>query len=56
MFRKDGRAIAAQWSTDSGAWVVVEEVVRSLMQIKPSEVSSLDGPSEDVRFRLPSNC
>jgi 4-hydroxy-3-methylbut-2-enyl diphosphate reductase len=36
--------------------VVVEEVVRSLMQIKPSEVSSLDGPSEDVRFRLPSNC
>jgi 4-hydroxy-3-methylbut-2-enyl diphosphate reductase len=36
--------------------VVVEEVVRSLMQIKPSEVSSLDGPSENVRFRLPSNC
>ncbi len=34
--------------------VVVEEVVRTLMQIKPSEVSSLDGPSENVSFRLPA--
>ncbi len=34
--------------------VVVEEVVRTLMRIKPSEVSSLDGPSENVSFRLPA--
>jgi len=34
--------------------VVVEEVVRTLMQIKPSEVSRLDGPSENVSFRLPA--
>ncbi len=34
--------------------VVVEEVVRKLMQIKPSEVSSLEGPSENVSFRLPA--
>ena len=34
--------------------VVVEEVVRTLMQVKPSEVSSLDGPSETVSFRLPA--
>ena len=34
--------------------VVVEEVVRTLMQIKPSEVSSLDGPTENVSFRLPA--
>ena len=34
--------------------VVVETVVRTLMQIKPSEVSSLDGPSEIVSFRLPA--
>ncbi len=34
--------------------VVVEEVVRTLMRIKPSEVSTLDGPSETVSFRLPA--
>ena len=34
--------------------VVVEEVVRTLMQIRPSEVSSLDGPRENVSFRLPA--
>ena len=34
--------------------VVVEEVVRTLMQIEPSEVLSLDGPSESVTFRLPA--
>ncbi len=34
--------------------VVVQEVVRALMQFKPSEVSSLDGPSEIVSFRLPT--
>jgi 4-hydroxy-3-methylbut-2-enyl diphosphate reductase len=33
---------------------VVQEVVRTLMQIEPSEVSSLDGPSETVSFRLPA--
>jgi 4-hydroxy-3-methylbut-2-enyl diphosphate reductase len=33
---------------------VVQEVVRALMQIEPSEVSSLDGPSETVSFRLPA--
>ena len=34
--------------------VVVEEVVRRLMQIEPSEVSTLDGPGENVSFRLPA--
>jgi len=34
--------------------VVVEEVVRTLMRIEPSEVASLDGPSETVSFRLPA--
>jgi 4-hydroxy-3-methylbut-2-enyl diphosphate reductase len=33
---------------------VVQEVVQALMQIEPSEVSSLDGPSETVSFRLPA--
>jgi 4-hydroxy-3-methylbut-2-enyl diphosphate reductase len=33
--------------------VLVEEVVQTLMRMKPSEVSSLDGPSENVSFRLP---
>jgi 4-hydroxy-3-methylbut-2-enyl diphosphate reductase len=33
---------------------VVKEVVWTLMQIEPSEVSSLDGPSETVTFRLPA--
>jgi 4-hydroxy-3-methylbut-2-en-1-yl diphosphate reductase len=34
--------------------VVVEEVVRTLKQIAPSEVSSLEGPIETVSFRLPA--
>ena len=34
--------------------IVVEEVVRTLMEIAPSEVSSLDGPTETVSFRLPA--
>ena len=34
--------------------VLVEDVVRTLMRIKPSQVSSLDGPSENVSFRLPA--
>jgi 4-hydroxy-3-methylbut-2-enyl diphosphate reductase len=34
--------------------IVVEEVVRTLMEIAPSEVSTLDGPTETVSFRLPA--
>ena len=34
--------------------IVVEDVVRTLMQIRPSEVSTLDGPAETVSFRLPA--
>jgi 4-hydroxy-3-methylbut-2-enyl diphosphate reductase len=34
--------------------IVVEQVVRTLMEIAPSEVSTLDGPTETVSFRLPS--
>jgi 4-hydroxy-3-methylbut-2-enyl diphosphate reductase len=34
--------------------VVVEEVVRALMEIEPSEVSTLDGPVEAITFRLPA--
>ncbi len=34
--------------------VVVQEVVRALMRIEPSEVSSLEGPKETVSFRLPA--
>ena len=33
---------------------VVEDVVQTLMQIAPSEVSALDGPIETVSFRLPA--
>jgi 4-hydroxy-3-methylbut-2-enyl diphosphate reductase len=34
--------------------IVVEQVVRTLMGIAPSEVSTLDGPTETVSFRLPA--
>jgi 4-hydroxy-3-methylbut-2-en-1-yl diphosphate reductase len=34
--------------------IVVENVVQALMQIAPSEVSTLDGPTETVSFRLPA--
>ena len=34
--------------------VVVAEVVQTLMQIAPSEVSALEGPVETVSFRLPA--
>jgi 4-hydroxy-3-methylbut-2-enyl diphosphate reductase len=34
--------------------VVVEDVVQTLMQIAPSEVSALGGPVETVSFRLPA--
>jgi 4-hydroxy-3-methylbut-2-enyl diphosphate reductase len=33
--------------------IVVEDVVRALSRIAPSEVSALDGPTETVSFRLP---
>jgi 4-hydroxy-3-methylbut-2-en-1-yl diphosphate reductase len=33
--------------------IVVENVVRTLMELAPSQVSSLDGPVETVSFRLP---
>jgi 4-hydroxy-3-methylbut-2-enyl diphosphate reductase len=33
--------------------IVVDDVVQTLMQIAPSEVSALDGPIETVSFRLP---
>ena len=34
--------------------IVVDDVVQTLMQIAPSEVSALDGPVETVSFRLPA--
>ena len=34
--------------------IVVDDVVQTLMQIAPSEVSFLDGPIETVSFRLPA--
>ena len=34
--------------------IVVEDVVQTLMRIRPSEVSTLDGPAETVSFRLPA--
>jgi len=34
--------------------IVVDDVVQTLMQIAPSEVSALDGPIETVSFRLPA--
>ncbi len=60
----DAREIDPQWVRGVGVVgvtagasapeTVVKEVVRTLMQIEPSEVSSLDGPSETVSFRLPA--
>jgi 4-hydroxy-3-methylbut-2-en-1-yl diphosphate reductase len=34
--------------------IVVEDVVRALSAIAPSEISTLDGPAETVSFRLPA--
>ena len=34
--------------------IVVDDVVQTLMQLAPSEVSALDGPIETVSFRLPA--
>jgi len=60
----DGNEIDAEWVRDaeivgvtagaSAPEIVVEDVVRALMRIAPSEVSTLDGPPETVSFRLPA--
>ena len=60
----DGGEIDPEWVRDasvvgvtagaSAPEIVVEEVVRTLMEIAPSEVSTLDGPTETVSFRLPA--
>jgi 4-hydroxy-3-methylbut-2-enyl diphosphate reductase len=34
--------------------IVVEDVVRRLIRIAPSEVVTFEGPQESVNFRLPS--
>ena len=33
--------------------IIVEDLVRTLSAIAPSGISTLDGPAETVRFRLP---
>ena len=60
----DSSEIDAEWVRNAGVVgvtagasapeVVVEDVVQTLMQIAPSEVSFLDGPIETVSFRLPA--
>jgi 4-hydroxy-3-methylbut-2-en-1-yl diphosphate reductase len=60
----DSSEIDTEWVRDasvvgvtagaSAPEVVVEDVVHTLMQIAPSEVSALDGPMETVSFRLPA--
>ncbi len=60
----DGCEIDPQWVRDakvvgvtagaSAPEVLVDDVVRALMRISPSEVSVLDGPEEKVSFRLPA--
>jgi 4-hydroxy-3-methylbut-2-en-1-yl diphosphate reductase len=60
----DSSEIDAEWVREAGVVgvtagasapeTVVEDVVQTLMQIAPSEVSSLDGPIETVSFRLPA--
>jgi len=49
-----GAGVVGVTAGASAPEAVVEEVVRALMQIEPSEVSSLDGPNETVTFRLPA--
>ena len=59
----DGSEIEAEWVRDAGVVgitagasapeVLVEDVIRTLMRIAPSELSVLDGPKENVSFRLP---
>ena len=60
----DSGEIDAEWVRNAGVVgvtagasapeIVVEDVVRTLMRIGPSEVSTLDGPTETVSFRLPA--
>ena len=60
----DGGDIQAEWlekarvvgvtAGASAPEVLVDDVVRALMRIEPSEVSSLDGVKELVSFRLPA--
>jgi 4-hydroxy-3-methylbut-2-en-1-yl diphosphate reductase len=60
----DSSEIDAEWLRDAGVVgvtagasapeIVVDNVVQALMQIAPSEVSTLDGPIETVSFRLPA--
>ena len=60
----DGSEIDPEWVRNAGVVgvtagasapeIVVEEVVKTLMAIAPSEVSALGGPTETVSFRLPS--
>jgi len=60
----DGSEIDVEWVRDarvvgvtagaSAPEVLVEDVVRTLMRIAPSELSVLDGPKETVTFRLPA--
>ena len=60
----DGSQIDAKWVRDAGVVgvtagasapeILVNEVVEVLMRIAPSELSILDGPRENVSFRLPA--
>jgi 4-hydroxy-3-methylbut-2-en-1-yl diphosphate reductase len=60
----DSSEIDAEWVRDAGVVgvtagasapeIVVDSVVQALMQIAPSQVSTLDGPIETVSFRLPA--
>jgi len=60
----DGSEIDAEWVRDAGVVgvtagasapeILVEDVVRTLMRIAPSELSVLAGPKETVSFRLPA--
>ena len=60
----DSGEIDAEWVRNAGVVgvtagasapeIVVEDVVQTLMRIRPSEVSTLDGPAETVSFRLPA--
>jgi 4-hydroxy-3-methylbut-2-en-1-yl diphosphate reductase len=60
----DGSEIDPEWVRDakvvgvtagaSAPEVLVDHVVQALMRITPSELSILDGPKENVSFRLPA--
>jgi 4-hydroxy-3-methylbut-2-enyl diphosphate reductase len=60
----DGDEIDAEWLSNaavvgvtagaSAPEVMVDNVVQALMRIAPSELSILDGPQENINFRLPA--